>query len=108
MVALAFLGEPLKGKTLVCHLDGNRMNNRVDNLVWGSNTDNMRHMIEHGHSIKGVDVNLAKLDDDKVRTIRRLYSGGGYSQMRLAAMFGVHQSVISDVVLLYTWKHVTP
>lgn len=108
MVALAFLGSPPKGKTLACHLDGDRKNNRVDNLVWGSNTDNMRHMIEHGHSLKGTEVAISKLDDGKVRTIRELYRDGYYSQESLGSIFGVDQSVISDVVRRKTWRHVTP
>lgn len=47
LVALTFLGEPKEGFT-VNHIDGNRMNNRIDNLEWLSLRDNIRHGFETG------------------------------------------------------------
>ena len=47
LVALTFLGEPPEGFT-VNHIDGNRMNNAVDNLEWLSLADNIRHGFEYG------------------------------------------------------------
>lgn len=43
----AFDREPLPGE--VCrHLDGDPANNRLDNLAWGSQADNMQDMVRHG------------------------------------------------------------
>ena len=42
LVALTFLGEPPEDFT-VNHKDGNRFNNRIDNLEWLSRADNIRH-----------------------------------------------------------------
>ena len=47
LVAITFLGEP-KEKLTVNHIDGNRMNNRIDNLEWLSVGDNLRHGFENG------------------------------------------------------------
>lgn len=47
LVAITFLGEP-KEKLTVNHIDGNRMNNRIDNLEWLSVGDNVRHGFENG------------------------------------------------------------
>ena len=106
MVAYAFIGIPPEGKNLVCHKDDNKLNNVADNLVWGNNTDNMRHMIEHRRSLVGSKNPRALLDDVKVQTIRRLWEEGSYSQTELAATFGVDQTIISRVVLRKSWKHV--
>lgn len=106
MVALAFIGSPPKGKNVVCHLDDNKLNNVADNLVWGDNYDNMRHMVEHRRSLAGSKNPIAKLDDIKVQTIRRLYEEGSYSQTELAKTFSVNQTCISRVVLRQTYKNV--
>ena len=49
----------------------------------------------------------AKLDEDRVREIRKLYAQGGVSQQALADRFGVDQSKISGIVRNKTWTHVT-
>ena len=44
LVAHAFLGPPpSKAASQVNHIDGNRSNNRKDNLEWVSHSENMRH-----------------------------------------------------------------
>jgi len=106
MVAYAFIGNPPKGKNIVCHLDDNKLNNVADNLVWGDNYDNMRHMVEHRRSLVGSKNPTAKLDDIKVQTIRRLYSEGSYTQTELAEVFEVDQTIVSRVVLRQSWKHI--
>jgi hypothetical protein len=48
LVALAFLGpDPFEGAQ-VCHNDGDRTNPRLDNLRWGSQSDNQRDAVRHG------------------------------------------------------------
>lgn len=102
-VALVFLGEPPVGKNIVCHLDDNKQNNCVTNLIWGSSSDNMRHMVERGRSLTGSKNPRALLNDVKVQKIRDLYSEGGVSQQSLALQFGVHQTQISRIVRDEHW-----
>lgn len=47
LVATTFLGSPKEGDT-VNHKDGNRFNNRIENLEWLSLADNIRHGFETG------------------------------------------------------------
>lgn len=106
MVAYAFIDNPPKGKNIVCHLDDNKLNNVTENLVWGDNYDNMRHMVEHRRSLAGAKNPKAKLDDVKVITIRKLYEEGSYSQSKLAVTFGVHQTIISKVIRRQSYRNV--
>jgi len=47
LVAFAFLEKPKKGQE-VCHLDGNKTNNRVDNLRLMSSKENSQHALKSG------------------------------------------------------------
>lgn len=47
LVAIAFIDNP-QNKPCVNHIDGNRLNNNVDNLEWVSYQENMRHAYSTG------------------------------------------------------------
>lgn len=48
LVARAFLAASHFGGAVVCHADGNPLNNNVQNLRWGTTSDNMRDCLAHG------------------------------------------------------------
>ena len=47
LVALHYL-EPVEGKTFVNHKDGNKKNNKISNLEWCNNSENMLHAYANG------------------------------------------------------------
>ena len=51
LVALAFIPNPFNFE-LVLHLDNNPKNNRVDNLKWGTQKENMQQMVRDGRQRK--------------------------------------------------------
>ena len=53
LVALAFLGQPPVGKYLVRHLNGDKRDNRVENLAWGDDADNMADSLLQGAIKRG-------------------------------------------------------
>lgn len=48
LVLLAFVGPRPEGDVQVRHLDGDRLNNRLANLAYGTRSENMRDAVEHG------------------------------------------------------------
>lgn len=51
LVALAFLPAPLPGQIEVRHRDHDPANNTVENLCWGTHSDNVRDTIRDGRFI---------------------------------------------------------
>lgn len=48
LVAITFLGYPVGDNNTVNHINGNRLDNRLDNIEWLSIGDNVRHAFETG------------------------------------------------------------
>lgn len=54
----------------------------------------------------GERIHTAKLTEDVVREIRRLYATGEYSYRELGDLYGVSRDTIGDVVTRKSWYHV--
>lgn len=48
LVLEAFVGPAPEGKPYALHRNGNPADNRLENLYWGSNADNMNDAVRHG------------------------------------------------------------
>ena len=48
LVAITFLGKPTIEANTVNHINGNRLDNRIENLEWLSIGDNVRHAFDTG------------------------------------------------------------
>lgn len=101
--------NPTNDKSLeINHEDGDKGNNALRNLTWMTHAENMIHartIDGTWEDHRGENMGSAKLTDDDVRQIRRLWSGG-MQQKEIAPMFGVSQVRISLIVRRKSWKHV--
>lgn len=104
LVAAAFHGPCPEGYQCR-HLDGDPLNNRPDNLRWGTPAENYADRAKHGRHFGPKFISNAILDEDKVRKIRRKYEAGA-KQADLAREFGTTQGNISAVVRREHWAHV--
>ncbi len=104
LVLRAFAGRCPEGME-GCHGDGDRTNNRLENLRWDTRKANHADKAIHGTQIRGSGVHLAKLTDDDIRCIRAEPEFRGVQRM-LARCFRVNQSNISQIRLNKTWRHV--
>lgn len=90
----------------VNHKNGDKSDNRSENLEWVSRTENMRHakannLMRHD-KISGEKNYLAKLSDAKVKEIRE--SNKTISEM--SRHYGVSRKAIRNAKDKVTWKHV--
>lgn len=90
LVAFAFI-KPVAGKSYVNHIDGNKKNNVVSNLEWCTAKENRIH------AVKNNIINHKLKPGDGVK-IRGMYKNG-FTQTYIADLFGVDQSMISNIVL---------
>jgi len=102
LVALAFLGPPSNKNTLVLHSDGNRTNNTLDNLRYGSHADNSADAKRHGTQVKGERQHVAKLTQEDVVYIRTSQE----TSAALAVRFGVTPQCVYLIRVRKNWRHV--
>jgi hypothetical protein len=87
------------------HLDGNKQNNKLSNLVWGTRADNEADKSLHGKDNKGVRNGNSKLSENQIPKIREL-SKTGLSTRAVAKLFGVTSGTIHPIIVGKTWRHV--
>lgn len=106
LVAYAFIGPQPSPEYDVLHWDGDKTNNALANLRWGTPKDNNEDQVRHGTRILGSRHHRAKLDETKVRQIRDLWNHGKLSQVEISRIFGVTSNTIGNIVRYSIWKHV--
>ena len=87
------------------HLDGNRLNNKANNLAWGTHSQNQMDKHRHGTMNIGETSPVAVLTEAKVLKLRQLLREGR-TQKEVAAIIGVSKSAVKHVSKGRTWKHV--
>lgn len=107
LVAKAFIPNP-ENKPQVNHIDGNKLNNRWDNLEWCSNQENTIHAWKNGlcKNKKGEDNPVAKLTNEQAEWIRNHYipRHKEFGTRGLARKFGVAHSRIIFILKNKSYK----
>lgn len=106
LVAKTFIENLNDNDLVVNHIDYNKENNFYKNLEYISQGDNVRHNYVAGKANIGENQKDAKLDVDKVIAIRKLLEEGTLSQNRIAKLFEISPTTITDIKKGRKWKHV--
>lgn len=106
VVAITFIGLDEKRK-YVNHIDGNKTNNRIDNLEWCTPGENQRHAYRIGlRSNKGSKHPSNKLKESDVLDIVRMLNGKK-RQEDIAKIYGVSRTTVGAISNGQTWSHLT-
>jgi hypothetical protein len=108
LVAGAFLPAKKPTDTVLRHLNDDPADNRIENLAWGTYSNNGQDATRNckWNLREGTTNGRAKLAEDDVREIRRLYVMGCISQRGLARRFMVSQRTICQIVRRELWRHI--
>lgn len=102
---LEVFGKPKPPGSVVRHLDGNVLNNRLDNLTWGTQRENIQDNIRLGVWPHGESNGTSKLKEGDVREIRSLLTQG-LSRHKIANLFNVSRRTVQFIDQGRMWKHV--
>lgn len=107
LVAITFIPNPY-GLPQVNHIDGNKSNNRSNNLEWCSVSTNNKHAAITGLHVYafGEDHSNAILTEDQARYIKEQVKNPYIGQLDdLASQFCVSKHCIFDIKRGKTWAH---
>lgn len=97
LVAEAFIPNP-ENKPFVNHIDGNKQNNRVENLEWCTQSENIKHAHQTNLQPSGLSTYRGKFTFEQREEIKRIWDSGMFSRRQLAEKFGVSHTCINDII----------
>lgn len=110
LVAEAFIGPAPSDRHEVAHNNGSRISNHFNNLRWATRIENTCDMTVHGTAQVGSQNGHAKLSDQDVLDIRRVYREikerrrvGKISD--LARSYGIHHATLTNIATGKSWTH---
>lgn len=106
-VAKAFIENP-ENKPCVNHIDGNKANNKVENLEWVTYSENSIHALKTGLQKvrKGVEVHNSILTETEVHEICSLMQQG-YRNIEIEEILGVERHQLKNIRNHGTWSHIS-
>lgn len=105
LVALNFV-KNIFNKPQVNHKDGNKLNNKVDNLEWMTISEQSIHAYKYNLKSKtGIKNSMVKLTEEEVKKIKEMLDMGSRVG-EISKEFNVTSSCISSIKSGRIWKHI--
>lgn len=96
LVAMAFIDNP-QNKSCVNHIDGNRSNNKIENLEWVTPKENVLHSYQYGKRKKCKEVPkntiLTDFQISQIDKLRELYTVN-----QIAKLFNIEYQSLKNII----------
>ncbi len=91
----------------VNHIDGNKLNNKLENLEMCTRSENIKHAYRLGLSnSRGERHSQNKLNTQEVYKIRELLNYKTLTQKQIGQLFGITQTQVGRIGSKKTWAHI--
>jgi len=104
IVCEAFHGPKPSPMHIVAHNDGDKTNNRADNLRWATQSENLSDRVAHGTMTAGEQQGMSKLTWDAVDQMRREFCGRRGQIAEFQRRYGVATATVLRVLHKKGWK----
>ena len=104
LVLSAFTG--IKQQDLeASHIDGNKFNNNLDNLVWETRLQNEQRKTEHGTRPLGASNHFHRFTEQDVISMRKMRIAGK-TLMEISTIYSTSETEVSLICRRLIWKHI--
>jgi hypothetical protein len=107
LVAKSFLTNT-ENKGTVNHINGIKTDNRVENLEWCTQKENIHHALKTGIGSIGERNGLAKFTNEQVRHLRKIYKpyDSKFGGAALARKYGISGNKMHLILTKQTYKNI--
>lgn len=96
-------------KLSINHIDGNKLNNELDNLEWCTIRENTIHALNMGLFVPvyGEDHCCATITEETARSIINDLLSQKLPYASIAEKYNTTKSIVNDIAIKKSWKHLT-
>ena len=102
LVAKTFISNPFN-KPIVNHKDGNKQNNRVENLEWVTYRENTLHYLYETGGIKQHRARYNNFTEEEIEHIKDLHKNG-LTYVEIGKLLSIHKSVVASICQNVSYK----